>query len=240
MLAVTVLSWLVPIALVAGGPPWLSLPIEGVAASQVDACSSSIAEKLKGKIQQLNGQSQPVHFQQESKQWHVEFYLADDVTLSDVDAAVRSCGLSIARDRMHLFGHAVLEINTRSKSSKELLSELERMKFVSIVKSETNEKDHRLIVTVEMPYPTEFERPGSASAKLSNRARFEFASDQFKSDGVATANMLPTYKALSEAVAKHNGELKEIRWSTEYACRPVGAVAVAEPVRTAQTNRTQK
>ena len=45
----------------------------------------------------------------------------------------------------------------------------------------------------------------------------------------ATLRELPGYESIEGVVLKHNATLKDIRWSVNYACRPLGCVAELRP-----------
>ncbi len=236
--AVTVLFLLTPIRLYAGGPPRLTLPIAGVTPANARVTTEQLTKKLSSKVLPEADQFRGLGIYDHGEQPYIAFYFIDDVRLSDIQAALKGSEWSIPRDRTHLFGHVVLEIDPRSAPTKELLADLKAMEYVSVVESET--KDGLLQVTVEMPYPVmESGKSHRDTVGWDKFERNEYSSVRpTKSEPQATAESLPTYNAFRNLVAKHKATLKDIRWSTEYACRAVGAVGVKEkaPAYSAASN----
>jgi len=224
--AIVALFLFAPARLMAGGPPWLCLPIAGVTPDNAKQCSDLLTEKLKSKFSPHLARDKGVELREHAGQWYLTFYMGEDVALRDVDAALKGSRFSVPRDRLRLFGHVILEIDTGKSAAKELLSGLEALSHVSVDKSE--HKDKALLVTVDMPYPVENNGSDGLSAGWEKFQRNDFASDQSaKSEPAATSRDLPSYSAFRDTVARHQGTLKDIRWSTDYACRPLGGVAVA-------------
>ena len=226
LLAVVSLVLACPQKLLAGGPPWLVLPVDGVNSTNAKACTELLNNKLKDKIWS-NEDSHGIQVQQRGKQWYAMFYMAKDVALREVESALQGSGFSVPRDRLRLFGHVVLEIDARSAGSKDVLAALKGMENVGVAES-TAKKDS-LLVTVDMPYPVDYGRPEAKSVKWDQFQRNDFASDQAsRSKSAITAKMLPSYTAVREVVGKHNANLKDIRWSTAHACRPLGCVTATD------------
>jgi hypothetical protein len=150
-----------------------------------------------------------------------------DISLGDVEAALKGTKFSVPREKLRLFGHVVLEVDAPKAASEKLVSDLDAIKHVSIEKSNT--KGGLLEVIVDMPYPVgegrvEFELIGTDSFR-----RGDFSSDQAtRSEPDAKPLDLPTISALRDAVAKQGGSLKSVRWNHNYACRMLGAVAAAQ------------
>ncbi len=222
--AITASFLLLPARLFAGGPPWLCLPIEGVTADNVKACTETLTTKLESKLWQQPGQYRGIRIQQDRDQWYLEFHMGEDVALHEVEAALKGSGLSIPRDKLRMFGHVVLEIDAHTTPTKDILTALAAMDHVSVAKSEN--KDDFLMVTVDMPYPVDYDtnqRRGTVGWDTFHRN--DLASDQStRSEPPIMARMLPSYDSFRNLVAKHHAALKDIRWSTNYACRPLGGV----------------
>jgi hypothetical protein len=227
-----VLLLLLPDRLIAGGPPWLCLPVDGVTEGNVKACADLLTTKLES---QLWPEDREIQIRQRSNQWYLTFYMKTHVALSDVEAALQGSGFSVPRNRLRLFGHAILEIDARTPPPKELLADLEALRFVSV--GETEDKEDRLLVLVDMPYPEDGDRDRDSVAWDAFR-RNDFASDPAtRSEPPATSQTLPGYDAFRDVVAKHKGSLKDIRWSGALGCRPLGCVAA--PVKNESTTEKQ-
>jgi hypothetical protein len=216
---------LFPTLLIAGGPPRLCLPIDGVKADQVEACSKLLAEKLAGKISPdpYGG----VRMHEYKDQRYFSFYMGEEVSLSQIEAALEGSGFSVPRGRLRLFGHAILEVEAGDAVVKPMLTALEKLDHVSVDQSQPKHEKERLLVTVDMPYPTD-DRPREERVGWGTFARCDFSSDQATlSEPTTTAEKLPDYGAFRDVLAKNNASLKDIRWNPQYACRPQGGVAVA-------------
>jgi hypothetical protein len=223
-LCVAAAFFLVPQTILAGGPPWLSVPIEGVTAANANSCGDLLAAKLKDKLYEPAGQARAVYVQQRSKQWYAMFYMRNDIALHEIQTALKGSGFSVPQERLHLFGHIILEIDGQSSSPKKLLADLESLQFVSVDESKT--KGDRLLVTLNMPYPTEFGRPDGEAVEWNTFKQTSFGSNEANSiESAATPAKLPSYAAIRDVVAKHQAKLTDIRWSVEHHCRPLGCVA---------------
>jgi hypothetical protein len=228
---------LAPALLLAGGPARLSLPIEGVTAETADACAKLLTSGLEDKV--LTYEESPgVQIVERGDQWYAAFAMGDDVRLSDIDAALKGSDFSVSRERLRLFGHVVLEIESGDAQSKALRANLDSLEFVSVAESEG--KDGRFQVTIDMPYPTELI---DSRRELAGFAQFRWnnlASVATTTAAVAGAAELPTVEAIDEIVARHKARLTDVRWSAEHACRPLGGVAASEAdVVAAGVSRTQ-
>lgn len=224
LVAMAALFLAFPTQLHAGGPPWLCLPIDGLTADNSKATNDQLTARLKDKLYPPDV-FRGVAMLENAKQHYATLFIKQEVGLRDIDAALKGSGVSIPRDRLHLFGHVTLDIDPQAASPKELLADLEKIDHVSIAKSEN--KDGSLLVTVDMPYPPEAERGDSVAWE--KFVRNDLASDPTtKSEPPATGESLPSYKTFREVLAKHHAKLKDIRWSTEYVCRTVGCVAAPE------------
>lgn len=223
--AVAAVLLLLPAQLLAGGPPWLCLPIDGVTSENVKACTDLLTSKLKTKLSPHVRQNRGFDLRQHSNQWYLTFYMGEDVGLGEVEAAVKGSPFSVPRDKLRLFGHVILQIDARKATPKQLLADLEALDYVSV--AESKDKEDLLLVTVDMPYPVENGGRDRETVGWDKFQRNDFASDQStKSESPTTARKLPGYNAFRDLVAKHNASLRDIRWSTNYACRPHGGVAV--------------
>jgi hypothetical protein len=205
---------------IAGGPPLLCLPIDGVSADS----RKDLAELLETKLFPVSGNYSHVEIRDNNGQAFALLYMREDIALSEMEAALKGSGFSIPRDKLRFFGHVVLETDPGKAAVKELQSPLENMDYVSVVASE--EADGRLLITVEMPYP----------ASEGRQHRYAILDDYFvwndystgsvgESQSPASAQMLPAYNAFDRTIANQGAKLGDVRWSTEFACRAVGCVA---------------
>jgi hypothetical protein len=222
---------LFPAGLFAGGPPMLSLPIAGVTAENSGTCAEMLTAKLEKKLSSIGDAKPAVEIRHEGSQSYLVFYLQDDVALHDVEAALKGSSCTIPRDKLRFFGHVVLAVDAGTtpseKLSKNLQADLKKLDHVSVAAVET--KDNLLLVTVDMPYLVENGRSYRETVGWNTFQRNDLASDpSTKSESPITARNLPNYTAFRDLVAKHKATLTDIRWSTKYACRPVGCVTAPE------------
>jgi hypothetical protein len=211
----------------AGGPPMLCLPIDGVTAENADECTKLLAAKLGKMVFPGNEDFRQIEIRQFGKQWYLTFYFVEDVALIDLESALEGSNFSIPRDRLHFFGHVVLDIDAGATSPDELKAGLKAIKYVSVGESET--KENRILLTIDMPYPEKDLR--RAPEAVSDNA-FQWndlsSNPSAKAEAPATAQQLPNDNAFHVVLAKHGAKLHDIRWTTANACRVVGSVAVDE------------
>ena len=135
-----------PATVLGGGPPQLCLPIDGVTAGTVNECAGRIAEAL-GK--RAVGK---VVLRENDKQWYVLFHFnCEQVTLAELDQALKGSRFSIPRDKLRLFGHVMLEVKVDPAAEQKLLADFKEVKYLTIEESKRNEGV--LFVTAVMPYP---------------------------------------------------------------------------------------
>ena len=221
----------------AGGPPMLCLPIDGVTAENVRECTKLLAAKLESKLFPKAEDFRPINVRQFGDQWYLTFYFADDVALSEVESALEGSRFSIPRDQLHFFGHLVLEIDASSIPPKDLAAGLDALAYISVGESEAT--PHRLLLTVDMPYPEkDFRSVPEAMAECRFQPHGVSSDPSANSAQPATAEQLPTYNSLHDVLAKREAKLSDVRWTTEFACRCVGGVAAPDadgnPSKTAQ------
>lgn len=219
--SIVCLFLVVPASVMAGGPPLLCLPVDGVTAGK----AGPAAELLTARLEQFVWpHAEPkVQLQQHANQWYLTFPMGENVRLADVETALRGSGFAIPRDKLRFFGHAILEIEPRTAATEKLIAALEDLDRVSIEKSESHGKS--LLVTVDMPYPV-LEGQERTSIAWDRFERNDFSFDQSaRSEPPASAAELPGFEDFRQSVATHGGALTGVRWSQDYACRPLGAVA---------------
>jgi hypothetical protein len=79
----------------------------------------------------------------------------------------------------------------------------------------------------QLPHPVENGRSDLDSVGWVSFEWSDLSSDKTnQSASPETAEKLPGYRTIGDVIKKHNASLKGIRWSTNYACRPLGCVAV--------------
>jgi hypothetical protein len=227
---------LLPARLLAGGPPYLSLPLEGVTAKNSQACTDLLNAKLADKLWQQGGNWQrSVKLVQHDNQWYAAFYMGGDVRLADVTASLLGSAFSVPENKLRLFGHVTLEIDARSAPQQVLFADLKTLKQVSVAESKAEKG--ALLITIDMPYPIESSREGLDSVGWDAFQRCDFNSaPATRAESPTKSNDLPSYTAIRDLVAKHGATLKGLRWSETHACRPLGAVA-APAEKTAAASR---
>ncbi len=223
----------------AGGPPRLNLPLTGVDQANAAACKELLASNLKnveweGNQAQWNG----YNVFQRGDQWYLGFYMKDDVSLSEIEAALKGSSFAIDREHMRLFGHVTLAIKTDAANDKAIEKALAALPQASIVEMKRNEGE--LLATIAMPYPPveDSNRWGGPEWKLFRTGEYEGVTAA-KSDPV-DAKALPTIDAVSEAIEAHSAKLSDVRWTSYYACRPIGGVSVFEAKDAAKATKITK
>jgi hypothetical protein len=231
---------LAPANLFAGGRPILILPVDGVNSTNAQACVDLLNARLKDKFWEHGNDPQTVRIVERKHQSFVAFDMGGDVTLGDVQAALEGSKFSIPQDRLHFFGHVVLEIDAKGEARQALLSDLDALAHLSVAESKT--ENGVLRVTIDMPYPADRGRGDLNTAGWDTFQRNDFASDQStRKESPVTLQKLPRYSEVRDVVEKHDARLKEVRWSADYSCRPLGGVAepasATKPVQVGSTNQ---
>jgi hypothetical protein len=209
----------------AGGPPMLCLPIDGVTAENAQECTKLLSAKLENKLFPPSDDFRPIEVREFGNQWYVTFFFVEDVALSEVEAALNGSSYSIPRDRLHFFGHILLEIDAGATPPKDLMAGLDALEYISVGESDT--KQNRMLLAVDMPYPKQDLRRAPQAVNDNTFQWNDLSSDpSAKSQEPATAEQLPNYSAFNAVLARHDAKLHNIRWTVDNACRAVGAVAV--------------
>jgi hypothetical protein len=215
---------LLPAPLLAGGLPVLCVPIDGVTAGNADTCLKLLANGLGEK------KAEKVELRENDKQWYALFrFNRDQVPLGELDAVLKGSAFSIPREKLHLFGHVVLEVEIGEAATDKLLTDLKAVRHFKV--EETKRDKGVLLVTAMTLYPPhmghrtdEFGKP-SVEKELFGVERSDFAP---KADPPANARDLPSYETLRGVVEKNTGSLKGLRWKL-LGCHVQGAVAVTDP-----------
>jgi hypothetical protein len=213
-----------PAAVFAGGPPWLCLPIDGVTEKTAPACAELLSTKLQDKLWKDGGELSVKVVAYEG-QWYATFSMGTEVTLGEVEAALKGSKLSVAKGNLRLFGHVILEIDPQQAMAKDLVAKLDEINEVSI--EATSSKEGKLLVTIDMPYPVHDSGKERGAIGWTTFQRDDLSSDA-SDRSPKTAEDLPTYANLQKVVSKSGGSLKDIRWSDNFRCRMLGGV-VARP-----------
>jgi hypothetical protein len=224
-IAIAAVCLLSPATVIAGGPPWLCLPIDGVTNENTKVCEHLLGKALNDKVWSHPDRQSRIQLQQYKDQWYLTFHMQEDVGLQEIESALHGSEFKIPRDKLRLFGHVVLEIESQGASTEALVKDLDALDRVSITKSDQQEK--LLLVTVDMPYPEMNDEQERGSIGWDNFIRCDFSSDQAtRAELPITSRELPSFNAFHDIVTQRNAKLKDIRWDSHYACRPLGAVAV--------------
>jgi hypothetical protein len=225
MVAALAAAALLPGRLIAGGPPWLCLPIDGVTAGNAAACTELINAKLGTKLWKHDGPyAGGATIRRDKDQQYMTFYMQEDIRLSEIEAALKGTEFSIPRDRLRLFGHVILEIDAGQTPPAALLESLGKLDQVSVAESQAEK--NLLLVTAEMPYPVVRDRPKPDFIGWVKFVRNDYLSQgPSKTDSPTTRDSLPSYDGFRDLVAKHDASLKDIRWSMAHACRALGCVS---------------
>jgi hypothetical protein len=223
---------LVPAQLLAGGPAWLCVPIDGVTSANQEKCIQVLGDALKDSILGFGERQSALQIQRHENQWYATFHPADDVRLSEMEKALKGSEFSIPRDRMRLFGHVILEVKSPAENQKAIEQQLDALEYAAVSGDKTETSAGEIIL--DMPYPTQMRRG-------SDGVRFWEDSYQWndlntvttRTDAPATTQTLPSPKDLGKVLAGHDAELKDLRWSPVYHCRAIGSVAVPKAPETA-------
>jgi hypothetical protein len=209
--------------LLAGGPPRLCLPLDGVTAEKGDDCIRRLAGALGDRVAK-------VELRQNDGQWYAISHLRKDVRLSEVEAALAGSPFSVPRDRLRLFGHVQLEVELRSGEPAGLIAGLKGLEHVAVDGSKAGKG--ALLVTLDVPYPEH-------AGRTLDLASVPFAKETFRRtfgsakgtspEPPAAAPALPRHSAVRDVVAKHAAVLKDVRWSVSHGCRMLGCIALPEP-----------
>jgi hypothetical protein len=216
--AVAAVLLLLPAQLLAGGPARLCLPIDGVTANTAAVCGKLIGDRLGDKLLP-RPPLRDVVLEQHENQWYALFYLAGetDVKLSEIDAALHGSKFSVPSDKLRFFGPVRLEVEVRTADREALVIDLAALQHVEV--EESSHQDGALLVTLILP------ENGSrdvfhlldVSPRQSNG-----------SEPSLTAQALPGYSAVGAVATKHDARLSDVSWSSQWACRMLGTLAVPQ------------
>jgi len=196
----------------AGGPPRLCLPIDGVTSDNAAVCTRRIGDALDARGVE-HGDVEILHHGGQG--YVVVSFNVPYVTLSTIESALDGSPFSIPRHKLRPFGHAVLVIDGDSTASDDLIDDLNALEHVEVDESEL--RDGALLVTLRMPYWMSgdvFHEMAASSRKASH------------GDVDDAAPVLSSYDTLRDVVSRHHARLRDLRWKC-LACRMLGCVASA-------------
>jgi hypothetical protein len=224
---------LVPANLLAGGPAWLCVPVDGITSSNQAKCIDLLGDALKGSLFTTDEGKPQIKIERHENQWYATCHLTDDVLLGEVEKALGGSEFSIPRDRMRLFGHVVLEVKSGSEAREAVKTQLDALANVAV--SDVKPLGSLAEITIDMPYPTQMRR-GSDGVRFWEDA---YQWNDLNTVGTqntppATAESLPSPKELGKVILGQGAELKDIRFSAAFHCRPIGSVAVPKTPETTQ------
>lgn len=206
----------------AGGPPVVFLPVDGVTAENAPACAKLVKAKLG---EHFGSKSYDFTLLERSGTWNIAFPFEKDVRLSDFTSALKSSPYSISTDDLHLFGHVILEVDAKPAATKKLVSDLEAISNIAV--EDSKPEANTLRVTLDMPYPVGEWRPGIESVTWSTFQRNDFSNNAARNS--VGPQDLPTYQQIREAVSANGAKVTDLRWSPDFWCRPLGGIKASNP-----------
>ena len=207
----------------AGGPPLLCLPIDGVTAENARECSRLLEGPLAEKLWGQAGRDRGVHMLNRDGQWYAAFYMGGEVRLGEIEQPLKGSSFSVPRDRLRMFGHAILEIDPAGGKETALTGKFGEYVMVSQIKKEKDRRD----VVVDMPYPIWRTRGVQGVLNWKDEyAWMDFNSTRTRLDTAIGAEKLPTVSEVETSLKKQDARLKDIRWNATWGCRALGAVAL--------------
>jgi hypothetical protein len=226
--AVAAACFLITAQAMAGGPPMLCIPIDGVTPGNAELCAKRLDTALGTRVWRYAGRPE-LQVRQSGTQWYAVFHLDQDVALSEIEAALKGSVFSVPRDRLRLFGHVRLVIEGRQlpEGLTTDLAALEHVRF-----GESKPEQGSVLATVDMPYPVLSDELSRESLAWEKFQWTDFSSNPapgHNAGSPATRESLPTIDDLAQVVVRHNAQLKDVRWSATWGCRPLGGVVVPSP-----------
>lgn len=223
--AVAAACFLITAQVMAGGPPMLCIPIDGVTPGNAELCAKRLDTALGARVWRHAGRPE-LQMRQSGEQWYAVFHLDEDVALSEIDAALKGSVFSVPRDRLRLFGHVTLVIEAR-RLPEQLTADLAAIKHVRFGKSK--QEQGGVLATVDMPYPVMSAEHDRESIAWEQFQWTDFSSNWapgHNAGAPATRESLPPIDDLRQVVVRHNAQLNDVRWSAFWGCRPLGGVVV--------------
>lgn len=211
----------------AGGPPMLCIPIDGVTPGNAELCAKRLDTALGARVWRYAGRPE-LQMQQSGEQWYAVLHLKQDVALSEIEAALKGSVFSVPRDRLRLFGQVTLVIDGRELPAGLTadLAAIEQVRF-----GESSQERGDVLATVDMPYPVmnaEHDRESLAWEKFQWTDFSTNPAPGHNAGAPATRETLPTVDDLRQVVVRHDAKLKDLLWSASWGCRPLGGVVVPD------------
>lgn len=224
---------LVPAQLLAGGPAWLCVPVDGITSTNQEKCLQILGEALKASVLDFDNGHPAIQIQRHENQWYATFHPKDDVRLSEMEKSLKGTEFSIPRDRMRLFGHVILETKSPSENQAAIEKELDALEYAAVSGDKTENGAGEIIV--DMPYPTEMRRSSDGVRFWGDSYQWNVLNtNTTPAAAPATTGTLPSPKDFGKILARHDAELKDLRWSPVYHCRAIGSVTVPKTPETAK------
>ena len=193
-----------PTQLIAGGPPRLCLPIDGVTADSGQECTQRLADALGERLYSFSG-SPNIQLRQVAGRSYVIMAVRKDVKLSEIDAALKGSPFSVPREKLFLLGPVVLEFDADRTQVDGLRSGLAALGNVQ----------------VDAPKVA-----GDIVRVTLNKG--DITRDFFRDELTADRRTV-VYEELLTLAAEHESKLRDIRWSSRYGCRMFGCLSAAKP-----------
>lgn len=209
----------------AGGPPWLCIPLKGVTAENSADCAKLLNEGLQEKFWPHAGRPKGVRIQQSNTEWYATFYMGKAISLSEVEAALKDSPFSVPRERLRFFGHVELDLKAPEESINTLRAEVDDLPHVGWTQSKRERGSLR--VTIDMPYPRLNRVESHGTIDWEDQFGWTDFNSAKPTKSAISARSLPSYGELSKWIKQSDAELKDICWSPNYGCRPLGSVVVS-------------
>jgi hypothetical protein len=223
--AVAAACLLIAAQAMAGGPPRLCIPIDGVTPGNAELCAKRLDTALGTRVWRYAGRPE-LQVRQSGEQWYAVFHLDQDVALSEIEAALKGSEFSVPRDRLRLFGHVTLVIEGR-QLPEGLTTDLTALEHVRFGASKQEQRS--VLATVDMPYPVMDAERDRASLAWEQFQWTDYSSNWapgHNAGAPATRATLPGIDDLRQVIVRHDAKLKDVRWSALWGCRPLGGVVV--------------
>lgn len=222
---------LVPAQLLAGGPAWLCVPIDGLTPANQERCTSLLGDALEGSLFTFDNGQPAIKIERHEDQWYATFHLKNDVRLSEMERAFKGSPFSIPRDRLRLFGHVILEIQSSPTAVENVKDQLDALEYIAV--SEVKPGGSLTEITIDMPYPTRMSRQSDGTRFWEDAYQWnDLNTFTAPKNPPTTSQALPGPKDLSKLLARHDAELKDLRWSPVFHCRAIGCVAIPKAPET--------
>ncbi len=219
---VAVALCLTTVELMAGGPPRLCLPVDGVTLENAADCAKLLKVKLGDQIVSSRNFS-GVQVMPKSEQSYIVLYLdlrkrGDSLSLADIDAAFSGSKFSVPRDKICLFGQVTVELAC-DEAPQKLLDQLASRKNIKVVSSKQVKDRH--FVTLSIPFADGF------TQQLFRSFGKDPVNHTLTATPTSSADGLLQYDDLKKYCQESDVKLGDVRWSSSWHCRIFGAVTLS-------------